>query len=143
MQPAITPYITLDFRKGRIRIYRSTLKMIDCPDYIRLLVNPERQVIAVQASDVNEARALRSAGIRIDSQKDFYLNSRSLTDQLRSCWRWEARKSYRLSGRVIKGKDVVTFDFESSVCVSPLDEPGNITAEQLGAYHEMPISTGH
>lgn len=119
MQPATTPYMTLDFRKGRIRIYRATLKLMNSPDYIRLLVNPEQQIIAVQVSDANEARAFRSAGIHVDSQKNFDLSSRALTDQLRPCWKWEDGKSYRLTGRVIRGQDIVAFDFDTSVCVFP------------------------
>ena len=87
MQQVTTPYLTLDFRKGRIRIYRATLKLLNSPDYIRLLVNPEQEIIAVQVSDANEARAFRSAGLRVDSQKNYDLSSRALTDQLRPCWR--------------------------------------------------------
>lgn len=143
MQQVTTPYLTLDFRKGRIRIYRATLKLLNNPDYIRLLVNPEQEIIAVQVSDANEARAFRSAGLRIDSQKNYDLSSRALTDQLRPCWRWEAGKSYRLTGKVIKGKDIVVFDFNTSICVSPLEEPEGIIPEQYGAQNEIPLPTHH
>ena len=143
MQQVTTPYLTLDFRKGRIRIYRATLKLLNNPDYIRLLVNPEQEIIAVQVSDANEARAFRSAGLRVDSQKNYDLSSRALTDQLRPCWRWEAGKSYRLTGKVIKGKDIVVFDFNTSICVSPLEEPEGIIPEQYGAQNEIPLPTHH
>ena len=143
MQPTITPHITLDFRKGRIRIYRSTLKLMNSPEYIRLLVNPEQQIIAIQASNVNEARAFRSAGIHVDSQRNFDLFSRALTDQLRLCWRWESGKSYRLSGRVVRGMDIVAFNFDTSVCISPADEPVNMITEHYGAQNEIPLPTHH
>ena len=143
MQPMTTPYITLDFRKGRIRIYRSTLKLLDNPDYIRLLVNPEKNIIAVQVSDVNEARGFRAAGIHVDSQKNFDLSSHALAEQLRPCWQWEEGKSYRLSGKVVKGMDIVVFDFNTSVCVSPIENCVVLNHEELGAFHEIPIPTRH
>ena len=143
MQQVTTPYLTLDFRKGRIRIYRATLKLLNSPDYIRLLVNPEQEIIAVQVSDANEARAFRSSGLRVDSHKNYDLSSRALTDQLRPCWRWEAGKSYRLTGKVIKGKDIVAFDFNTSICVSPFEEPEGIIPEHYGAQNEIPLPTHH
>ena len=103
----------------------------------------EQEIIAVQVSDANEARAFRSAGLRVDSQKNYDLSSRALTDQLRPCWRWEAGKSYRLTGKVIKGKDIVVFDFNTSICVSPLEEPEGIIPEQYGAQNEIPLPTHH
>ena len=117
---------------------------MNSPDYIRLLVNPEQQIIAVQVSDANEARAFRSAGIHVDSQKNFDLCSRALTDQLRPCWKWEDGKSYRLTGRVIRGQDIVAFDFDTSVCVFPPTEaPHGMILEQYGAQYEISIPTHH
>lgn len=44
------PMIVIDSKNNRIRIHRNTLHLLGDPEYIQLLVNPERLMIAVLSS---------------------------------------------------------------------------------------------
>lgn len=43
----IKPLIVLDMKKKRIRIHKVTLKSLDNPEYIQLLINPEEQILVL------------------------------------------------------------------------------------------------
>ena len=47
----IEPAITVDIGRHRIRIHRSTLKRLDYPSYVRLLVNPVQKGIVVETCE--------------------------------------------------------------------------------------------
>lgn len=48
--------VSLCKKAGKIRIFHSTIKRLGEPKYIRFLFNPEKQLLAVQASDRKEFR---------------------------------------------------------------------------------------
>ena len=43
------PIICIDFKKSRFRIHKNTLRMLGNPDYIQLLVNPYKNMLAIRA----------------------------------------------------------------------------------------------
>ena len=45
------PAIMFDFKKSRIRIHKNTLRALNNPAYVLLLINPIDRLIAVQAND--------------------------------------------------------------------------------------------
>ena len=51
MNPQQPAQICLDMKKHRIRIHKQTLHLIGDPSHIQLLVNPERQALAIRACD--------------------------------------------------------------------------------------------
>ena len=53
------PQITLDMKKGRIRIHKSSLKMLDFPDFIYILVNPGTKKIAICKAKESDKDAIR------------------------------------------------------------------------------------
>ena len=53
------PIITLDMKKNRIRIHKCTLKVIDNPEYIYILVNPEKKKIAICQAHETDKDAIK------------------------------------------------------------------------------------
>ena len=49
----IEVYISLDFKKHRIRVYKQTLGYMGNPDYVYLLIDPKEQQIGLFSSKVN------------------------------------------------------------------------------------------
>ena len=47
----VSAAISVDIKKSRIRIYRTTLTQLGLPKYIQLLVNPNDRMIAVRGLD--------------------------------------------------------------------------------------------
>ena len=53
------PGVSLCQKTGTIRIFRSTIKELSNPKYIRFLFNPEKRTLAVQAAKRKEAEGFR------------------------------------------------------------------------------------
>ena len=51
--------VSLCQKKGIIRIFRSTIKELGDPRYIRFLFNPEKRTLAVQSVSRKEAECFR------------------------------------------------------------------------------------
>ena len=108
------PAIMFDFKKSRIRIHKNTLRALNNPAYVLLLINPIDRLIAVQASDGTDARAHR-VGIRAMRNKSFEIYSRALLDKLRLCSEWDEKQSYRILGNRIEEQGLVQFKICDSV----------------------------
>lgn len=102
------PAILFDFKKSRIRIHKNTLRALNNPSYLLLLINPIDRLIAVQANDGTDARAHR-VGIRASKNKSFEIYSMALLDKLRLCSEWDEKQSYRIIGNHIDELDLVQF----------------------------------
>lgn len=48
-QPTIAIHISVDMKKYRIRVHKSTLHQLGDPPYIQLLINPSACVVAVKS----------------------------------------------------------------------------------------------
>ena len=56
------PIITLDMKKNRIRLHKSTLKGLNDPEYIYILVNPHTKKIAVCKAGESDKDAIKIMG---------------------------------------------------------------------------------
>lgn len=88
------PMIVIDSKNNRIRIHRNTLHLLGDPEYIQLLVNPERLMIAVLSS-----QKLKTANVirwdRIAENRSCELYSKILIRQLGSiCPYWKKNGKY-------------------------------------------------
>ena len=109
-----TPMIVIDSKNSRIRIHRSTLHLLGDPEYIQLLVNPERLSIIILPS-----KRLKTANVirwdRIAESKSCELYSKILVRQLRSiCPNWKADGKYRLYGSCVSNGLLIQFDMSSA-----------------------------
>ncbi len=109
-----TPMIVIDSKNGRIRIHRSTLHLLGDPEYIQLLVNPERLLLIILPSKrLKTANAIRWD--RIAESKSCELYSKILVRQLRSiCPNWKVDGKYRLYGSCVPNEQLIQFDMSSA-----------------------------
>lgn len=108
------PIIVIDSKNNRIRIHRSTLHLLGNPEYIQLLVNPERHTLAILPSQKQKtANAVRWD--KIAESKSCELYSKILIRQLGSlCPDWKADGKYRLSGALVLAGKWIQFDMFSA-----------------------------
>ncbi len=108
------PMIVIDNKNNRIRIHRSTLYMLGNPEYIQLLVNPERLTLAIMPSQkMKTANAIRWD--RIAGNKSCEIYSKILIRQLGSiCPSWKIDGKYRLYGVCIPDRRLLQFDMYSA-----------------------------
>lgn len=108
------PMIVIDSKNSRIRIHRSTLHLLGNPEYIQLLVNPERLTLAILPSQkLKTANEIRWD--RIAESKSCELYSKILIRQLGSiCPNWKSNGKYRLYGVCASDGLLIQFDMSSA-----------------------------
>ena len=89
--------VSLCQKKGIIRIFRSTIKELGDPRYIRFLFNPKKRTLAVQSVSRKEAECFR---VPKYNPKDWDFKICSI-QMLRIIWRvceWNENDTYRIAG---------------------------------------------
>ena len=107
--------MTLDLKRSRIRIHKSTLKKLNDPKYIQFLINPEEMFIAFLGSDKPLAggTANKVNLVRVPNQSvEFYSNS-LLEGVVNMVGMLDFRYSYRLSGEVDTVNRVAYFSMKT------------------------------
>ena len=109
------PCLSIDVRWRKIRIHRTTLKLLHHPEYIVILVNPELRTMAVISSEeITTAHRVNWSRLR----KTYELTSKSLVQNLCGlCPEWKEGGTYRITG-VYKGNgNVAEFNLEEAEIV--------------------------
>lgn len=116
----LSPVICIDFKKSRFRIHKNTLRMLDNPDYIQLLVNPHKNILAVRCS-VREDRLSHYADLdRFPAKNSFELYSSSLAAALLDNNRaLHSDCSYRFYGSLNQSRRIALFALDEAVPVFP------------------------
>ena len=105
--------VSLCQKKGIIRIFRSTIKELGDPRYIRFLFNPEKRTLAVQSVSRKEAECFRVPKYNPENW-EFKISS---VPMLRMIWKTcegDAEKMYRLTGICHSEYNLVEFDMKQA-----------------------------
>lgn len=104
--------ISLDLKKNRIRVYKSTLHKLGNPSFIQLLVNPRDRVVAIRCIDkplsgepvhkISEQRMVSDNSYEIYSQS-FLRKLFEIVPEL------ESSGLYRMDGKTIPQHKVAIF----------------------------------
>ena len=100
-------------KKGIIRIFRSTIKELGDPRYIRFLFNPEKRTLAVQSVSRKEAECFR---VPKYNPKDWDFKICSI-QMLRIIWRvceWNENDTYRIAGTHYPEYNLVEFNLNQA-----------------------------
>lgn len=114
--------MSFSLKRGRALIYRSTLKEIGEPSYIRLLINKKLKRIAVQCCEEIDKESYEVPDYSTLDQ--FEISSLNLITLIYKMAGWESDKSYRVYGYPVTKYRLVLF------C---LDEGKEITDAQFEA----------
>lgn len=96
------PTIVIDLRRDIIRIHRTTIHAMGNPDYIMLLVNPQKRILGLLQSAETDKRAHHVPYDRLHQKNaSFELYSKSLVWNLKQiCPNWQAAARCRLYGEI-------------------------------------------
>ncbi len=112
--------ITLDLKKNRIRIYKSTLELLGNPRYIHILINPAEQKLIIRPTVPGKKASLK-VKYKNDTECAFY--STMLVNKLSGLLpQNDPECSYRISGRMIEEQGFALFDIATATAIdSSLD----------------------
>lgn len=108
------PCLTVDFPQSRVRVYKHTLHLLNDPQYIRFLINPEERYLGVQIASSDDPSAHR-VGNRINKKRCVEIHSMSLLDQLQECTGWEKECSYTMHALANVDNSMIVFKWDEAM----------------------------
>lgn len=108
------PGISFQLQSNRMYIFHSTIMALDDPKFIRLLFNPEKRHLAVQAC----AKWIPESFVVPRYEPEtwaFPISSLPLSKMLSECCDWEKNKTYRVFGELHKDFQLVEFDLNQAI----------------------------
>lgn len=112
----ITAAISVDIKKSRIRVYKTTLAQLGLPKYIQLLVNPTERKIAIRGLNkrCKESHAVSFSHMRTDYSYELY-SKELITNLMRVFPDIEPNGTYKLTGEVFTENKVAMFSLDTLV----------------------------
>ena len=115
-KPTTPTTISLDLKKYRIRIHKTTIHLLGDPKYIQLLVKPQSSQVAIRAVE-KETRGDQNHKVsqsRMKSDNSYEIYSRSFITKLCDIvGGLEPNYTYRLSGEIIQSQKAALFSLKT------------------------------
>lgn len=106
--------LSVDLKKFRLRIHKTTLNQLGQPRYIQLLVSPKEKAIAIRGLEKRCKEAHKVSFTRMKPDNSFELYSKQLVITLMSLLPdLEKNFTYRLTGEVHTDEKVAFFPLDT------------------------------
>jgi len=108
--------LSIDLKKYRIRIHKSTLRSLGDPQYIQLLVNPENMMVAIRSvtCDSSHAQTHKISHCPEGSDSSVELYSRSFISRLCTVVSdLRSGETYRMNGEVLPSQNLAAFSLKT------------------------------
>lgn len=116
----LQPTLCIDLKKNRIRIHKGTLHLLGNPEYIQILINPEKQMLALRKSKRTDHAAHRISICSSDSKYYYELYSLTFLQKLRKGNKGlENNQSYRIYGEFSPKEGIAQFSMNDCI---PVDD---------------------
>lgn len=106
--------ISLSCKNMRLVLYKKTVQALDNPEYIRLLLNADTKMLAIQACRFRDPGAIYvrklEGGTRFHS-----FPSKNLIVLIWKLCQWDDYSTYQITGTVHSGYNLVCFDLKQAV----------------------------
>lgn len=106
--------ITIDAKRNRIRFYKTLLKSLGNPQYIRIMVNREKKIFMVLSGE----KGVDSIKINSHLQSDnsYEIHSKLFIEKLCEMMNWtDISCSYRIEGDLENAPESVAFNLENAI----------------------------
>lgn len=105
---------SLDMKKNRLRIFKSTLHQLGDPKYIQLLVNPASKVVAIRGDDHRCKESHEVCFSRLKPVYCYELYSKQLATTLMELFPdLERDYTYRFTGEILEADRMAVFPLQS------------------------------
>lgn len=119
MSHPITALMTIDFKKGRIRIHKESYRLIGSPRYVHFLVSVEKEAIAIRGVD----KSIKQAGtVRLIPQleADYDVHCTQFLNLLASTFPiFKETCTYRVAGTVHADERTIIFPVQTGQKFDP------------------------
>ena len=111
--------LVIDTKKRRLRIYKQTLALLDNPEYIQLLVNPEKKMILLCPATSRQASCERIKRKQLNENQCCEIYSTSFVEKLMLLSNvWDKNMSYKLTGTLLPKQKFILYHMEDAVSLT-------------------------
>ena len=111
--------LVIDTKKRRLRIYKQTLALLDNPEYIQLLVNPEKKMILLCPATSRQASCERIKLKQLNENQCCEIYSTSFVEKLMLLSNvWDKNMSYKLTGTLLPKQKFILYHMEDAVSLT-------------------------
>ena len=108
--------MSIDLKQNRIRIFKSLFRFLGEPQYIQLLVNPQKREVAIRTVDRPLASDMlhRVNPSLFTTDKSYEISSRAFVNQLRAIMgNLQGGYTYRMEGRKVPSQNMILFSMNT------------------------------
>lgn len=113
--------ITIDTKQNRIRFYRTFLKELGKPQYVELMIYPEKKILAVKKND-NKKNYTAKLNSHISKKHCYELHSQNLIKELVKLLGWtDLGYSYKVIGTMDETSQTAFFNLSTATKIDSED----------------------
>lgn len=107
--------ITFCYRRGRTRIYKSVVTALGNPEYMRMLIHPEKRILLLQVCDQRDRDAIKIPKNISRARAEFSINSVAFLESITTLMNWSKKLTYRVDGSI--ENDCLMFEMDKAKVV--------------------------
>ena len=109
-------YLTIDICKGFLHIGKGVVRSLDKPDFISLMINEEKKILAIMAADKEGLMTFKVPDRYFElHNKNFRIHSKGFVGIMADLMNVEGKEArIKLSGRYDPDMDAVVFNLENT-----------------------------
>ena len=109
-------FISFYMKKYTFRISTRAIRVLDNPVYVRFLINPDKNLMAMESYDKIELTSFRIRRSILEDSKyhSFKIASKKLCTLLARRMNWKTDRSYRIPGKIHPEKKIVIYRLEEA-----------------------------
>lgn len=127
-------FISFYPRSGAIRIFRSTVRALESPKFLRFRLNAEGSSMIMEPYGKSDFTSFRVPKTVFQGGEGMEIYSRRFVYGVARHCGWEHNLSYRIPGRFLPAQGIVLFDLTRAAPIPLPDRDPNSTEE--GAVYE-------
>ncbi len=118
--PRFKTVISFYLSSNTLRVSTKAIRELDSPSYVRFLVNPDKELMAMESYDRKEFTSFRiQKKVLLDSKSNsFRIRSKKFCQIVARQMGWDAGKSYRVPGNVYHNLKVAVYRLEEASVIS-------------------------
>ena len=111
-------YVSFYMRSNTIRIFKSTIRAMGTPKFIRLRIHETEGTMIIEPYDRITFSSFRVPFPLNDSKEGMDIHSKRFIRIVAAPMRWDMERTYRVAGELYKEQRIVKFDLEQAVKIS-------------------------
>lgn len=108
-------YISVYLYDDTVHIFKSTLKKMQCPKFIRFLVHENGKSLIMEPYDRKTQTSFKVPSGLFDGDKSMRVYSKKFCAALSQMQGWNNRDTYRIPGKVFRSQRIVMFDLTQAI----------------------------